>query len=84
MKISLWLKDGSIYRDCTLTSANIKIDGAAFDISKLDRIDDAYIYTIDAAQIYRDHASGNIHIATSGVADGLTINLSDVSVLDHN
>lgn len=83
MKISLWLKDGSVYNGCTLTNSNVKIDGASFDITKLDKIDDAYLYTLDGAKIYRDHTSGSIQIGTAGVANGLTINVSDISDLER-
>jgi hypothetical protein len=33
IKLLIWLKDGSIFKDWTLTQADIKVGGLAFDIN---------------------------------------------------
>ncbi len=83
MKISLWLKDGSVYKNATLAGAQLKVDGQPLDINNLDKIDDAYLYTLGGAQIYRNQITGSIQVTLAGVAGNLTISIDQISDLDR-
>ena len=81
MQVSIWLKDGSVYKNVNLLSATIKVDGQALDVGSLAKIDDAYLYTFDGTQIYREQVTGNIQIGVTGISGGLTIGIDQIADL---
>jgi hypothetical protein len=84
MQVSIWLKDGSVYKNAKLLGSNMTIQGQAVDIGSLDRIDDAYLYTLDGAQIYKEQITGGIQIGLAGVSGGLTISIDQIADLERN
>ena len=83
MQVSIWLKDGSEYKNATLVSGDIKVDGQLLDTGKLSEIDNAYLYTSDGAQIYRDRVTGNIQISEGGIAGNLTLGIDQIDELER-
>jgi hypothetical protein len=84
MRVSIWLNDGSIYQNSTVTGSNITVDGRAFDINTLDRMDNAFLYTLGGAKIYRNQVGGSLSVAVDGVAGGLTISVDQIDDLKRS
>jgi hypothetical protein len=81
MKISIWLKDGSAFEDTTVAGASIKVDGQPFDINTVDKVDNAFWYTVGGAKIYRQQVTGSIQLVVAGVSGNLTIGVDDIDEL---
>ena len=81
MKVKVWLKDGSILQNWNLTQSDIKVDGVKFDISTLDKIESAYLYTLTGDKIYRGRVSGTMELHSPIAAGSLKLPVGQVSVL---
>ena len=64
--------------DWTLVKADIKVGGVAFDIDTFDKLDDAYLYSTDGSQIYRDRVTGTIDVHAPGITSPLTLSIEQV------
>jgi len=81
MNASIWLMDGSIYDNVPVIAANLNVDGSPFDINTLSKIDNAFLYTLAGAKIYRQNASGTIRINVAGVTGNITLDLEQIDEL---
>ena len=69
VKVKIWFTDGSILQNCNLTSADLKVFNMPFDISRLDKMDDAFLYCQDGTKIYRrDNVTGSVELTIAGLA----------------
>jgi hypothetical protein len=84
MQVSIWLADGSVYQNVTVTRSDLKVDSNAIDIGNLSKIDSAFVYTVAGAKIYRGHADGTIQIAVEGETGSVTIKLAQIADLIRN
>jgi hypothetical protein len=78
MKLQIWLKDGSIFKDWTLTQSDIKVGGLAFDINRFEKFDDAYLYGTDGSKINRDRVSGTIDLHGPGITGSVKLSLDQI------
>ncbi len=78
MKLQIWLKDGSILKDWTLTQADIKVGGLAFDISTFEKLDDSYLYVSGGSKIYRDRVRGTVDVHSPGITDSLELSIEQI------
>jgi hypothetical protein len=76
--LQIWLKDGSIFKDWTLTQADIKVGGLAFDINTFRELDSAFLYVSDGTKIYRDRVTGTIAVHGSGITGSLTLSIEQI------
>ncbi len=83
MKVKVWLKDGTILQNWTLTQSDIKVDGVAFQINTLDKIDSAYLYTLTGDKIYRQRVSGDIELRSPIAAGPLKVAVKQISDLNR-
>jgi hypothetical protein len=83
IKVTVWLKDGSIFKDWTLTNADIKIGGLPYDIGTLEKVEDAFLYTSNGTKVYRERVTGSIDIVGIGLAGPLKLNVEQVSALNR-
>ena len=81
LNVTIWLKDFSILKNWTLTRSSLTVNGAPLDITKLAKIDDAYLYLADASQVYRDRVAGSIDVAGPGVSGTLTLDVDQIQEL---
>ena len=81
MQVSIWLINGTIYKNVTIAGANLEVRGNPLDIKSVSKIDSAYIYTISGAKIERDDASGGIQITVAGVTGDVKIDLVEIADL---
>jgi hypothetical protein len=78
LQVKIWLKDGSILKDWTLTQTDIKVSGLAFDIHTFAKLDDAYLYVSDGTQVYRDRVTGTIDAHGPGVTGSLKVAIEQI------
>jgi hypothetical protein len=84
MKVSIWLRDGSIYEDATVAGSDLKVNGNPLDINSVSKIDSAFLYTQAGAKIYRQQADGTIQITVGGVTGIVTIELVEIADLKRD
>ncbi len=84
LNVTIWLKDFSILKNWKLTRSSLTVNGALLDITKLAKIDDAYLYLTDGSQVYRDRVAGTIDVAGPGVAGTLTLGVGQIQELILN
>jgi hypothetical protein len=78
LKVQIWLKDGSIFKDWILTQAEIKVGGLAFDMNTFEKLDHAYLYVAGGSKIYRDRVTGNIDVRGPSMTDSLKLAIDQV------
>ncbi|HLX72895.1 MAG TPA: hypothetical protein VKV04_24995 [Verrucomicrobiae bacterium] len=82
MQVTIWLINGTIYRNVTVTGSNLKVRGNPLDINSVSKIDSAYIFTDGGDdKIERDDASGSIQIKVAGVTGNVAIDLVEIADL---
>lgn len=80
--VKVWLTDGSILQNATLTGADLKVLTAPFDITQLDKIDSAYLYSLGGLKVYRDHGvTGSLELALAGITGAVKIPQEKISAL---
>ena len=78
LKVQIWLKDGSIFKDWTLTQAEIKVGGLAFDMDTFEKLDHAYLYLADGSKIFRDRVTEDIDVRGPGMTSSLKLAIEQV------
>lgn len=81
MQATIWLVNGTIYRNITVAGSTLKVDGNPLDIDSVSKIDSAYIYTNGDTKIERDGASGAVQITFAGVTGSVPIDLVEIADL---
>jgi len=78
VRLKIWLKNGSMLKDWTLTQADIKIEGVPFDFGTFEKLDDAYLYITDGSKIYRDLVKGTVDVHIPGIAGSLRLAIEQI------
>ena len=77
-KLKIWLKDGSLLKDWTLTQTDLKVGGLSFDFDTFQKLDDSYLYLTDGSKVYRDRVKGTIDVHSPAITDPLRLALEQI------
>jgi hypothetical protein len=84
LKVNIWFTDGSSFQNCTLVGADLEVLGIPFDISKLDKMDNAYLYSLDGAKIYRnDDLTGSVELSIAGLTSTMQVPQEKIDELER-
>jgi hypothetical protein len=80
-KVTIWLKDGAIFKDWVFLSADIKINGLPFNSSALDKIDNAFLYSTDGSKFEKDDVLGTIRVSSQSFPANVDLQFDKIDEL---
>jgi hypothetical protein len=84
LKVNIWFIDGSSFQNCNLVGADLKAFNQPFDISQLDRMDNAYLYNLAGAKILRNgNVTGNLELTIAGLANTVQVPQENIDELER-